>query len=188
MSLAPASSLFPSQRVGAVVTAYSWPLCSYLQLGALPTAVPCARLHAKHLVWEWGLDDLAESSELLVSELVTNAVQAMEGQDDQSAVCLRLSSDNSRLLIEVWDADPQPPAPKDLGADGIPDLEEEGGRGLFLAAALSRRWNWYLTQNPTGKVVWCELAADWPELLEGGESAIQPSLPRRVSAKPQSAA
>jgi anti-sigma regulatory factor (Ser/Thr protein kinase) len=71
---------------------------SYLQLGALPTAVPCARLHAKHLVWEWGLDDLAESSELLVSELVTNAVQAMEGQDDQSAVCLRLSSDNTRLL------------------------------------------------------------------------------------------
>jgi len=183
LSLAPASSLFPSQRVGAVVTAYSWPLCSYLQLGALPTAVPCARLHAKHLVWEWGLDDLAESSELLVSELVTNAVQAMEGQDDQSAVCLRLSSDNTRLLIEVWDADPQPPAPKDLGADGIPDLEEEGGRGLFLAAALSRRWNWYLTQNPTGKVVWCELAADWPELLKGGESAIQPSLPRRVSAK-----
>ena len=130
--------LVPVSAGGAAVTAYSWPLCSYLELGALPTAVPCARLHARHLVWEWGLDGLAENAELLVSELVTNAVQAMAGQDDQSAVCLRLSSDNTRLLIEVWDADPRPPAPKDLGADGIPDLEEEGGRGLFLVAALSR--------------------------------------------------
>jgi len=71
------------------VTPYSLPLRSYLELGALPTAVPCARLHARQLVWEWGLDGLAESSELLVSELVTNAVQAMAGQDDQPAVHLR---------------------------------------------------------------------------------------------------
>ena len=85
-----------------VVTADSWPLRSYLELGALPTAVPCARLHARQLAWEWGLDGLAESTELLVSELVTNAVQAMEQQDDQPAVRLRLSSDNARLLIEVW--------------------------------------------------------------------------------------
>ena len=96
-----------------VVTADSWPLRSYLELGALPTAVPCARLHARQLAWEWGLDGLAESTELLVSELVTNAVQAMEQQDDQPAVRLRLSSDNARLLIEVWDADPRPPVPKE---------------------------------------------------------------------------
>ena len=162
------------------MTPYPWPLRSYLELGALPTAVPCARLHTRQLVWEWGLDGLAESAELLVSELVTNAVQAMEGQDDQPAVCLRLSSDNTRLLIEVWDTDPRPPAPIDLGADGIPNLEEEGGRGLFLVAALSRRWSWYLTQNPTGKVVWCELAADRSELFEADGPALQPSLPQRV--------
>ena len=44
---------------GAVVTPHLWPLRSYLELGALPTAVPCARLHARHLVWEWGLNGLA---------------------------------------------------------------------------------------------------------------------------------
>ena len=44
-----------------------WPLRSFLELGALPTAVPCARLPARHLVWEWGLDGLVESSELLAS-------------------------------------------------------------------------------------------------------------------------
>ena len=49
------------------------PLRSYLELGALPTAVPCARLHARHVLREWGLNGLAPDSELLVSEPVTNA-------------------------------------------------------------------------------------------------------------------
>lgn len=180
MSLASASALLPCQRAGIVVTADPWPLRSYLELGALPTAVPCARLHARQLAWEWGLDGLAESTELLVSELVTNAVQAMEQQDDQPAVRLRLSSDNARLLIEVWDADPRPPVPKDLGADDIPDLEEEGGRGLFLVAALSRDWNWYPTQEPIGKVVWCELEVERPEPPKVDRPALQPLLPRRI--------
>jgi anti-sigma regulatory factor (Ser/Thr protein kinase) len=69
-----------------------------------------------------------------------------------------LSGDSGRVLIEVWDADPRPPAPKDPGEDGLPDPHEEGGRGLFLVAALSARWNWYPTREPAGKVVWCELA------------------------------
>lgn len=130
-----------------------WPLHSSLELGALPTAVPCARLHARHLVWEWGLDGLVESSELLVSELVTNAVQAMARLEDHTAVRLQLFGDNARVRIEVWDADPRPPSPNESGEDGIPDLESEGGRGLFLVAALSTCWDWYLTQEPTGKVV-----------------------------------
>ena len=57
------------------------PLLSYLELGALPTAVPCARLHARHVLWEGGLNGLAPDSELLVSELVTNAVNATAGHD-----------------------------------------------------------------------------------------------------------
>jgi anti-sigma regulatory factor (Ser/Thr protein kinase) len=139
------------------VTPYPWPLRSYLELGALPTAVPCARLHVRHLLWEWGLNGLTADAELLTSELVTNAVQATAGQQ-QAAIRLRLSSDSARVLVEVWDADPQPPAPNGLGEDGTPDPEEEGGRGLFLVAVLSSRWNWYPTQEPVGKVVWCELA------------------------------
>jgi anti-sigma regulatory factor (Ser/Thr protein kinase) len=137
------------------MTPHLWPLRSYLELGALPTAVPCARLHARQLVWEWGLNGLAASTELLVSELVTNAVKATAGNDDQAAICLRLSGDNARVLIEVWDADPHPPVPK----DGTPDPQEEGGRGLFLVEALSTRWNWHRTQESPGKVVWCELEA-----------------------------
>ena len=134
------------------------PLRSYLELGALPTAVPCARLHARHVLREWGLNRLAPDSELLVSELVTNAVQATAGRD-AAAVRLRLSGDSARVLIEVWDADPRAPAPKDLGEHGTPDPQEEGGRGLFLVAALSARWDWYPTREPAGKVVWCVLQA-----------------------------
>ncbi len=115
---------------------------------------------------EWGLSGLAETTELLTSELVTNAVTTMAGHDSRDPVRLRLSGDGTRVLIEVWDADPRPPAPGDLGEDGIPDPGEEGGRGLFLVAALSARWNWYLTQDPPGKVVWCEVAGP-PEPAEG---------------------
>ena len=81
---------------------------------------------------------MAEETELLTSELVTNAVTATAGQQ-QAAIRLRLSSDDARVLVEVWDADPQPPAPRALGEDGTPDPQEEGGRGLFLVAALSTR-------------------------------------------------
>ena len=131
-------------------------------------------------MWEWGLNGLADSTELLVSELVTNAVKATAGQEAQAAVRLRLSSDNARVLIEVCDADPRPPAPKDLGEDGTPDPQEEGGRGLFLVAALSTRWDWYLTQEPAGKVVWCELSTNPLEPPEGPQSALQALLPRRI--------
>jgi anti-sigma regulatory factor (Ser/Thr protein kinase) len=164
-----------------VVTPYSWPLSNSPELAALPTAVPCARLHAKHLAWEWGLSGITDTIELLVSELTTNAVQAMAGQDDQPAIRLRLLSDNARVRIEVWDSDPRSPAPKDPAADGIPDLEAEGGRGLFLVAALSTRWAWIPTQDPAGKAVWCELNIARPESAhEIDGSAVQPHLPRRI--------
>jgi len=129
-------------------------------------------------VQKWGLADLAATAELLVSELVTNAVKAMAGRDDQPRVYLRLSGDNARVLIEVWDADPRPP--EDPRADGLPDLDAEGGRGLFLVAALSARWNWQLTQQPAGKVVWCELADDQPETAADNASAVYLLLPRRA--------
>ena len=61
------------------MTMPSWPLRSELELGAFPTAVPCARLHARQVLWEWQLPEHAETAELLVSELVTNAVRACGG-------------------------------------------------------------------------------------------------------------
>jgi anti-sigma regulatory factor (Ser/Thr protein kinase) len=162
----PSSGVGPASLLGEPEA----PLRSYLELGALPTAVPCARLHARHVLRDWGLNGLAPDSELLVSELVTNAVKATAGRDE-AAVRLRLSGDSTRVLIEVWDADPRAPAPKDLGEHVTPDPQEEGGRGLFLVAALSARWDWYPTREPAGKVVWCEIEASSPGRRIAGEAA-----------------
>ena len=76
----------------------------------------------------WGLTELAVDTELLVSELVINAVKATTGQQ-QATVRLQLSSDDERVLVEVWDADPQPAILKDLGEDGTPDPGEEADAG-----------------------------------------------------------
>ena len=48
---------------------------------------------------------------------------------------------------------------------------------MLLVAALSTRWDWYPTQEPTGKVVWFELATDPPAR---SADTPQSSLPRRV--------
>ena len=155
----------------------SWPLRSSLELGALSTAVPCACLHVKHVLWEWGLNGLAESAELLVSELVTNAVNA-SGQPGQT-VSLNLAGNATRVLIEVRDADPRPPAPSEPGEPGEPGADGTGD-GVLLIAALSTNWNWYPTQDPPGKVVWCELAVGHSGPPTQPQETRPPTLPRRV--------
>lgn len=86
-----------------------FPRRSSLLLGALPSAVPCARLHARQVLWEWGLSESAETAELLLSELVTNAVRAARAIGSDLPVNIRLSANRDRLLIEIWDGNVQPP-------------------------------------------------------------------------------
>jgi hypothetical protein len=136
----------------------SWPLRSHLELGALPSAVPCARLHAKQVLWEWQLDDLAQTVELIVSELVTNGLQASTGmaeshyqgrwQPGTPPVRLALRSDRRSVLVQVWDANDQTPERRE------PDLESVGGRGLLLVETLSAEWGTYTPRRSSGKVVW----------------------------------
>jgi anti-sigma regulatory factor (Ser/Thr protein kinase) len=162
-----------------------WPLRSSLELGALPTAVPCACVHTQLLLWEWGLNSLAESAELLVSELVTNAVNATAGHDGQ-VVFLHLSGNATQVLIEVHDADPRPPGPSSPREPG--DEVAAAPDGVLLVAALSSRWDWYPTEDPPGKVVWCELTAAPPAPVADTPPSPPESLPRRVPrarAKPQ---
>ena len=135
-----------------------WPLRSHLQLGALPGAVPCARLHAKLVLWEWGLDRLVETSELLVSEIVTNAVRASAGPADGQGVQQRVSglpsvwlwlaTDRRNVLIQVWDSNDETPTWQDTGP------EAESGRGLLLVERLSAHWGTYTPEGWSGKVVW----------------------------------
>jgi anti-sigma regulatory factor (Ser/Thr protein kinase) len=133
---------------------------------------------------EWGISDIADTAELLVSELVTNGVKAAQTLEQKPPIWLRLSTDNVRLLIEVWDGNIQPPRPAQL-EDDLPPPEIEGGRGLFLVEMLSSRWSWGLTEEPRGKVVWCELDGLETPDQEAGDASIRESLPRRVPAKQQ---
>jgi anti-sigma regulatory factor (Ser/Thr protein kinase) len=127
-----------------------WPLKSSLELAAFHGAVPCARLHTRQVVWEWGFGELGNSCELIVSELVTNSVQASRALGRFSTVRLWLRSDKAKVLILVWDASPHPPAPARADLGGLTD----SGRGLFLVDAMSEEWSWYFPADTGGKVVW----------------------------------
>lgn len=140
-----------------------WPLQSHLELAALPGAVPCARLHARQILWEWSQVALAEAVELLVSELVTNALQASaqlaSGQHAGAiaggvpTVRFWLASDHRRVLIQVWDSCDWQPQRQE------PRPEAESGRGLLLVEALSSEWGASVDARKPGKVVWALIAA-----------------------------
>jgi anti-sigma regulatory factor (Ser/Thr protein kinase) len=127
-----------------------WRLASTLEFGPLPTAVPCARLHAKHIVREWNLAHITDDAELIVSELMTNALKAARSQRDIQPITLRLLAGRDYLLIQVWDAVTAAPAPAPHAIDA------ETGRGLEIVTLLSDRWGFY---HPAGggKVVWAAL-------------------------------
>lgn len=137
----------------------SWPMSSSLPLGALVTATPCARMHTRAVLSEWGLDGLSEAAELIVSELVTNAVRASTGADGRPkydgaglpVVIVRLGTDGSRVMIEIWDGIPGTPVTEQAGPD------DESGRGLVLVEAVCARWDWETVPGWPGKVVWAEL-------------------------------
>ena len=132
------------------MTTPGWPLRSRLELGAFPTAVPCARLHARHIALEWDLRALAGTTELLVSELATNAIRASAGLLSP-VIRLCLDSDRHCLVIGVWDGNDQMRARQDAGPDS------EGGRGLLLIESLSTDWGAY--RKASGKVVWAMIGA-----------------------------
>ncbi len=127
--------------------ARDWPLTDFIELGALAGSVPCARYHARQILWEWRLDRLSDNVELVVDELVTNAVAASRRLDWPYPVRVWLLSDRVNVLVLVWDANPQPPVLIDPGDDA------ESGRGLLLIEALSAQWDWYPGPRTGGKLV-----------------------------------
>lgn len=130
--------------------AAGWPYRTFLELGALPSAVPCARLHTRQVLWEWGLAECSESTELLVTELTTNAMKVSRAAMQDDPIKLWLVSDKMQIVVLVWDASPLPPVLMDASKDA------ETGRGLLLVQALSTRWGWHFPPGLGGKVVWVQ--------------------------------
>ncbi|MGW7552278.1 SpoIIE family protein phosphatase [Streptomyces rimosus] len=115
-------------------------------------SVSRARELARDQLTDWGLEALVDTTELLVSELVTNALRHGHGE-----IRLRLLLDRT-LVCEVWDADlAQPRRRRARDTD-------EGGRGLQLVGLLSAGWG--SRRTPRGKTVWFELA------LPDGDTAV----------------
>ncbi|WP_455362112.1 SpoIIE family protein phosphatase [Streptomyces sp. SYSU K21746] len=115
-------------------------------LSADPARVGEVRASALRQLADWGLDETAFAVELILSELVTNAIRHGAGP-----IRVRLLHDRT-LICEVSDTSNTAPhlrraAPTD-----------EGGRGLFLVAQLSQTWGTrYLSE---GKVIWAECGLD----------------------------
>jgi serine phosphatase RsbU (regulator of sigma subunit)/anti-sigma regulatory factor (Ser/Thr protein kinase) len=114
----------------------SWELPSH------PSVVSRARSLVVDQLTRWGLPDLAATTELLASELVTNAIRHGTGP-----IVLRLIR-HQVLVCEVTDSSDSSPRLRHARAT------DESGRGLFLVAQVSHRWGTRYT--PDGKVIWSE--------------------------------
>jgi anti-sigma regulatory factor (Ser/Thr protein kinase) len=113
------------------------------ELADTPEMVGRARSLATGQVGAWGLDgEVAFTTELVVSELVTNAIRYAAGP-----VQLRLIRDRT-LICEVSDTGHTSPHLRRAGND------DEGGRGLFLVAQMTQQWGTRYTA--TGKTIWAE--------------------------------
>jgi hypothetical protein len=109
-----------------------------------PESVSQARTLAVDQLTAWGLDELAFTTELVVSELVTNAVRYSDGPIE-----LRLIRDRA-LTCEVSDTNSTVPHLRRAQA------EDEGGRGLYITAQLTQRWGTRPVRR--GKIIWAEQA------------------------------
>ncbi|MGW3244351.1 SpoIIE family protein phosphatase [Streptomyces sp. NPDC001070] len=107
-----------------------------------PAAVSALRSAITRRLQAWNLDELAFTTELIASELITNAIRHGAGP-----VQARLLRDRA-LVFEVADASDTSPRLRRAATT------DEGGRGIFLVAQLCRRWGTRYTEQ--GKVIWTE--------------------------------
>jgi anti-sigma regulatory factor (Ser/Thr protein kinase) len=117
------------------------------RLDPVPESAGRARRSTRTMLTDWSLAHLVEDVDLVVSELVTNALLhsgAGEGRDEEIRLELDLSA--GRLTCRVVDSSPLPPRPEEA-ADTA-----ESGRGLILVEALAAEWDW--EDRPDGKAVW----------------------------------
>ena len=145
-------------------------------LATLPTSPFWARRYIRQFLDSCrGIGiDTADTAELLVSELVTNAVrfasgpvpaQQYSGRVNAGIIWLSVRHFGTGLLIEVFDTDANPPVFTDAAEDA------ENGRGLFIVDALSKQWSYFFPPGG-GKVVYCFIEIPMPQRL--------PTSPRPV--------
>ncbi|MDX3277302.1 ATP-binding protein [Streptomyces scabiei] len=130
--------------------------------------VRAARVDARALADKWQHPEIADDLEMLVSEVVTNAViHGTTGRGSQVHVHYRLRDD--RLRVEVRDS--APGQPRLMRAVSVTGEVRDHGRGLIVVASLAHRWG--VIPRVIGKSVWFEIllnkqaASDTPEVEHG---------------------
>ncbi|MGW7488913.1 SpoIIE family protein phosphatase [Streptomyces sp. NPDC054786] len=118
------------------------------ELPADPARVSGIRAAVTRQLGEWGLHEVVFATELLLSELVTNAIRY-----GTAPIQVRLLHDRT-LICEVSDASSTAPHLRHAATT------DEGGRGLFLVAQLTQAWGTRYTAD--GKVIWAECALEAP--------------------------
>jgi anti-sigma regulatory factor (Ser/Thr protein kinase) len=138
------------------------------RFAAEPSAAAAARALAAHALRDWGLTGLTDPVELVVSELVSNAVRHA-----RTPVTMLVRLGRAGVRVAVQDGNPTAPA----FATGRMDARREGGRGLFLVAATADQWGWL--RGSHDKIVWAELGAPGarraqPARGDSSASGVQP--------------
>jgi len=119
-------------------------------------SVPRARAMLRAVLGAWGTaQDVAETAELLLSELAANALKAPTAGDPHVGFRVARGRGDGMLRLEVSDGGAGVPAARAAGP------EDEHGRGLFLVESLADRWG--VEPYREGKTVWAELKA--PDLV-----------------------
>jgi len=140
------------------------PSASFTQLGltALPSAPRRARCHARQALTSWGVrPELIGTAELLICELVTNAVKATRvtygsgepGVASLDQISLALTYNGAAIRIEVSDTNPNPPVRGNASSDA------KNGRGMIIVEALTSEWSYHFLPSGPGKTVYCVLPA-----------------------------
>ncbi|WP_089102416.1 SpoIIE family protein phosphatase [Streptomyces hyaluromycini] len=117
-------------------------IAAWDDLPADPAIVPAIRAAANQQLDAWNLQDGAFTTELILTELLSNAIRHAT-----APIHVRLIRDLN-LICEVSDHSSTAPHPRQAA------VTDEGGRGLFLVAQLAHRWGTHFT--PSGKTIWAE--------------------------------
>ncbi len=126
-----------------------------LDLPTAPESARAARHFAHAQLTEWRLTALADDVDLVISELITNALlhaRADRRTAEGATIRLDLEYDGDGLYCRVTDGSALPPTPEDAGDTA------ESGRGLLLVQALSASWGW--KPEARGKIVWARFDVD----------------------------
>lgn len=142
-----------------------WPYQTVLVFGPYDSTVPTARTRTRVVLAEWGLAHVSTVAELVLSELLTNALQATWRFGMHTPVSVRLLADRSWLVVEVWDGVQtapvlrEPDIASELDYVGELDYDQSDGHGngLLIVATMSHRWGFF-RRPEGGKVVYAIFA------------------------------